>query len=215
MPFRRQVRAGLRGGRDYVMDWRPPAAHAGGGVRRARRRAGGGRVDLFVCFTTAAATAAKRATSTDPDRVLRGERSGSTAAWYASMARPGATSPACRPSTTRLHGKRLELLRELLPQAREVAVLWVPDMVTQSQRADADRSAGASLSIRIRRVELNRVEDIVGCHPATRAHRHRRVVHPPGAVACPVERRARWPQRRRRACRPSARSATTTLVAPC
>jgi putative ABC transport system substrate-binding protein len=64
-----------------------------------------------------------------------------------------------------LNGKRLELLRELLPQAREVAVLWMPDWwVTRNELTQIEALA-PRLGIRIRRVELNRVEDIAAVIP--------------------------------------------------
>ena len=155
---------GYEEGRDYVMDWRvtggnkPEAfdAHAAALVADG--------VDLFVCFTTAAATAAKRATSTIPI-VFSGVSDPVTSGLVASLARPGGNLTGLSAVDDELHGKRLELLRELLPQAREVAVLWVPDMDTNRNELTQIEALAPRLGIRIRRVELNRVEDIVAVIP--------------------------------------------------
>jgi putative ABC transport system substrate-binding protein len=57
------------------------------------------------------------------------------------------------------------LLRELLPQAREVAVLWMPDWVVNRNELTQIEALAPRLGIRIRRVELNRVEDIAAVIP--------------------------------------------------
>ena len=155
---------GYEEGRDYVMDWRvtggnkPEAfdAHAAALVADG--------VDLFVCFTTAAATAAKRATSTIPI-VFSGVSDPVTSGLVPSLARPGGNLTGLSAVDDELHGKRLELLRELLPQAREVAVLWVPDMVSNRNELTQIEALAPRLGIRIRRVELNRVEDIAAVIP--------------------------------------------------
>ena len=155
---------GYEEGRDYVMDWRvtggnkPEAfdAHAVAMVADG--------VDLFVCFTTAAATAAKRATSAIPI-VFSGVSDPVMSGLVPSLARPGGNLTGMSAVDDELHGKRFELLRELLPQAREVAVLWVPDMVTNRNELTQIEALAPRLGIRIRRVELNRVEDIAAVIP--------------------------------------------------
>ena len=155
---------GYEEGRDYVMDWRvtggnkPEAfdAHAVALVSDG--------VDLFWCVTTVAAMAAKRATSTIPI-VFSGLSDPVTSGLVPSLARPGGNLTGLSAVDDELHGKRLELLRELLPQAREVAVLWMPDMVTNRNELTQIEALAPRLGIRIRRVELNRVEDIAAVIP--------------------------------------------------
>jgi len=155
---------GYEEGRDYVMDWRvtggnkPEAfdAHAVALVSDG--------VDLFFCLTTVAAMAAKRATSTIPI-VFSGVSDPVTSGLVPSLARPGGNLTGMSAADDELNGKRLELLRELLPQAREVAVLWVPDMVTNGNELTQIEALAPRLGIRIRRVELNRVEDIAAVIP--------------------------------------------------
>jgi len=155
---------GYEEGRDYVMDWRvtggnkPEAfdAHAVALVADG--------VDLFFCLTTVAAMAAKRATSTIPI-VFSGVSDPVTSGLVPSLAHPGGNLTGLSAVDDELHGKRLELLRELLPQAREVAVLWVPDMTTNRNELTQIEALAPRLGIRILRVELNRVEDIAAVIP--------------------------------------------------
>ena len=154
---------GYEEGRDYVMEWR----HTGGKEESLDALAVAlvaDGVDLFFCLTTAAATAAKRATSTIPI-VFAGVSDPVTSGLVPSLARPGGNLTGLSAVDDELHGKRLQLLRELLPQAREVAVLWVPDMVANRNELTQIEALAPRLGIRIRRVELNRVEDIVAVIP--------------------------------------------------
>lgn len=154
---------GYEEGRDYVMDWR----HTGGKPEALDAHAVAlvaDGVDLFLCLTTAAATAAKRATSTIPI-VFSGLSDPVTSGLVPSLARPGGNLTGLSAVDDELHGKRLELLRELLPQAREVAVLWMPDLVVNRNELTQIEALAPRLGIRIRRVELNRVEDIAAVIP--------------------------------------------------
>ena len=108
--------------------------------------------------------AAKRATSTIPI-VFSGVSDPVTSGLVPSLARPGGNLTGLSAVDDELHGKRLELLRELLPQAREVAVLWMPDLVATRNELTQIEALAPRLGIRIRRVELNRVEDIVAVIP--------------------------------------------------
>jgi putative ABC transport system substrate-binding protein len=155
---------GYEEGRDYVMDWRHTGGKPEGFDANAVALVADG-VDLFWCVTTVAAMAAKRATSTIPI-VFSGVSDPVTSGLVPSLARPGGNLTGLSAVDDELHGKRLELLRELLPQAREVAVLWMPDMVTNRYELTQIEALAPRLGIRIRRVELNRVEDIVAVIPS-------------------------------------------------
>ena len=88
----------------------------------------GHRVDVIVTGTTPAALAAKGATSTIPivfnstDPVGQG--------LVASLARPGGNLTGYSPFGTELMPKRIELLSELVPQARVIAFLTNPNFPT-------------------------------------------------------------------------------------
>ena len=98
-----------------------------------------------------AALAAKNATSTIPivfsaisDPVALG--------LVASLSRPGGNLTGVSPMNTELMPKRLELLSELVPQARVIALLVNPDNVSAERRIrdvqEAARARGVQLPIR-------------------------------------------------------------------
>jgi putative tryptophan/tyrosine transport system substrate-binding protein len=153
---------GYEEGRDYVMDWRDTGGKPGFDAHAAALVADG--VDLFFCLTTDAAMAAKRATSAIPI-VFAGVSDPVMSGLVPSLARPGGNLTGMSAVDDVLHGKRLELLRELLPQAREVAVLWMPLVATHRTELTQIEAVAPRLGIRVQRVELNRVEDIVAVIP--------------------------------------------------
>jgi putative ABC transport system substrate-binding protein len=154
---------GYEEGRDYVMDWRHTGGKPEGFDANAVALVADG-VDMFWCVTTVAATAAKRATSTIPI-VFSGVSDPVTSGLVPSLARPGGNLTGLSAVDDELHGKRLELLRELLPRAREVAVLWMPLVASHRTELAQIEALAPRLGIRIRRVELNRVEDIAAVIP--------------------------------------------------
>ena len=81
------------------------------------------KVDLIVTFGGPASEAAKKATSTIP---IVMSMTGDVAAigLIASLARPGANVTGISEEGTKLSAKRLEILRETVPQVSRVAVLW-------------------------------------------------------------------------------------------
>ena len=154
---------GYEEGRDYVMDWRHTGGKPEGFDAHAVALVADG-VDLFFCLTTGAAMAAKRATSTIPV-VFSGVSDPVTSGLVPSLARPGGNLTGMSAVDDELHGKRFQLLRELLPQAREVAVLWMPDMAISRTELMQIEALAPRLGMRIRQVGLNRVEDIAAVIP--------------------------------------------------
>ena len=88
----------------------------------------GHRVDVIVTGTTPAALAAKGATSTIPIVFNVGDPVGQ--GLVASLARPGGNLTGFSPFLMELMPKRLELLSELVPQARVIAFLVNPNFPT-------------------------------------------------------------------------------------
>jgi putative ABC transport system substrate-binding protein len=121
-------------------------------------------VDLIWCASSAPAFVAKRATSTIPI-VFSGLNEPVTSGLVPSLAHPGGNLTGLSGVDDELHGKRLELLRELLPQAREVAVLWASDAVVHRNDLMQIDGLAPQLGIHVRRVELNRAEDIEAIVP--------------------------------------------------
>ena len=81
------------------------------------------KVDVIVTAGTARAVAAKQATSVIPIVFAAGERPGRQRPGRVSWRDRAATSPACRTRRADLAGKRLELLREVAPGLRRLAIM--------------------------------------------------------------------------------------------
>jgi len=81
------------------------------------------RVDLIIVATTPAALAAKHATQTIPI-VITSAIDPVGAGLVVSLARPGGNLTGLSVLTPELSGKRLELLKEVVPGMTRVAVLW-------------------------------------------------------------------------------------------
>lgn len=79
-------------------------------------------VDIIVAFQTPAVTAAKQATNTIPI-VMAGAADPVGSGLVASLARPGGNVTGVSGATSELAAKNLELLREILPSAKHVAIL--------------------------------------------------------------------------------------------
>ena len=84
------------------------------------------KVDLIVAGADLAARAAKNATSTIPIVFIAG-RDPVEQGLVASLARPGGNLTGVSFLTSELNPKRFELLRELVPQARGIALLVNPN----------------------------------------------------------------------------------------
>ena len=103
--------------------------------------------DVLLVSTTPGNLAAKAATSTvpivmvGPDPLALG--------FVASLARPGGNITGITNSTAELTGKRLEILRELLPAVSQVAVLINPNDQNASLQLDGARAAARLLNVRL------------------------------------------------------------------
>jgi putative ABC transport system substrate-binding protein len=110
-------------------------------------------VDVIVGRGTLGPLAAKRATSTIPIvMAASGDPLGS--GLVASLARPGGNVTGMSLMAPDLGGKRLELLKELLPRLARVAVLWnaanpYPAIVFKETQA-----AGQTLAIEVESLEI-------------------------------------------------------------
>lgn len=86
----------------------------------------GMKVDLIVIFGGKAALAVKEATSTIPV-VFVGSGDPVAVGLIASFSRPGGNITGISDQSAELSAKRLELLKEVVPKAERVAVLWNAD----------------------------------------------------------------------------------------
>jgi putative tryptophan/tyrosine transport system substrate-binding protein len=127
-------------------------------------------VDVIVGLGTLAPLAAKRATTTIPIvMTAAGDPLGS--GLVASLARPGGNVTGMSLMAPDLGGKRLELLKELLPRLARVAVLWnaanpYPALVFKETQA-----AGRTLGIEVQSLEVRDPRDFDGAFEALRRQR--------------------------------------------
>jgi putative tryptophan/tyrosine transport system substrate-binding protein len=133
-------------------------------------------VSVIVAFGTLAPLAAKRATSTIPIVMAdAGDPVGSDL--VASLARPGGNVTGMSLMAPDLGGKRLELLKELLPQLARVAVLWNAANPYSALVFKETQAAGRTLGIEVQSLEMRGAGDFDGAFAAARRQ------HPAALIA--------------------------------
>jgi putative tryptophan/tyrosine transport system substrate-binding protein len=124
-------------------------------------------VDVIVAVGTLAPLAAKRATSTIPIvMTAAGDPLGS--GLVASLARPGGNVTGMSLMAPDLGGKRLELLKELLPRLARVAVLWNAANPYSASVFKETQAAGRTLGIEVQSLEVRSPNDFDGAFEAAR-----------------------------------------------
>jgi putative ABC transport system substrate-binding protein len=132
-------------------------------------------VDLIVTIGTLAPLAAKRATSTIPIVMISaGDPLGS--GLVASLARPGGNVTGLSLMAPDLGGKRLELLKEILPQISRVAVLWDSANPYSALTFKETESAAKLLGIDIQSLRVKGPDELAGALEAIRSQ------HPDAAI---------------------------------
>jgi putative tryptophan/tyrosine transport system substrate-binding protein len=118
------------------------------------------KVDVIVTAGAAAVISAKRVTSVTPIVfAVVGDPVGTGV--VPSLARPGGNATGLSLQSTDLVGKRLELLREILPGFRRLAILadvGTPFGVLEMREVQA---VAGTLGVEVARAEIRRVEDIL------------------------------------------------------
>ena len=158
--FRDGLRAlGLVEGKGYVLEQR----YAEGRVERLAVLAlelVANTPDVLLVSTTPAALAAKAATTSVPIVVvLVADPVG--AGIVQSLARPGGNITGVTNIVAELAGKRLELLKELVPGASRIAVFVNPDSQNAPLQLRSAAAAARTLGVELRPVlELRRAEDL-------------------------------------------------------
>ena len=101
------------------------------------------KVDVIVAPTTPATVAAKQATKTIPI-VFAVVSDPVTSGFVTSLARPGGNVTGLSVLEPELVGKRLELLKQVVPAVSRVAVLWHPGAVGERTEKDVLKEAEAA-----------------------------------------------------------------------
>jgi putative ABC transport system substrate-binding protein len=128
------------------------------------------KVDVIAAAGTLAPLAAKQASSTIPIvMTAAGDPLGS--GLVASLARPGGNVTGMSLMAPDLGGKRLELLKEVLPRLARVAVLWNAANPYSALVFKETQAAGRTLGIEVQSLEVRAPDDFDGAFEAARHQR--------------------------------------------
>jgi len=116
------------------------------------------KVDVIVAKSTPAAIAAKQETSDIP--IVFGAGDPVASGLVESLARPGGNVTGLSQQQTDTAGKRLELLREVVPRLRRLAILVNPNNAADVLERDQVEAAARALGLDYAAFEFRRVEDI-------------------------------------------------------
>jgi putative ABC transport system substrate-binding protein len=117
------------------------------------------KVDLIVTSGTGSTRAAQKATTTIPV-VMANSDDPVVDGFVASFARPGANITGLTSIQTELSGKRLELLKEAVPKASRVAVLWNGANPARARAFKETQTAAGALRIVLRSLEVRAAGDL-------------------------------------------------------
>ncbi len=116
------------------------------------------KVDMIVTLGGPSAEAAKGATSTIPI-VITGAGDAVSTGLIASLARPGGNVTGISEQATELSAKRLELLKEAMPRATRIAVLWNADDRAMTLRYREIEKAARVLGVTIQPLGVREPDD--------------------------------------------------------
>ena len=128
------------------------------------------KVDVIVTAGTGATRTANEATSTipivmtqDPDPVRNG--------FVASLARPGGNITGLSTLQPELSGKRLELLKEIVPMLSRVAVLGTSTNASNAQSLRETELAAEAIAVKLQYLDVRNPKDIEAAFQAARKER--------------------------------------------
>ena len=116
-------------------------------------------VDIIVASSTSGARAAKEATRTVPivvAGVVEPEKTG----LVASVARPGGNVTGISSQITEVQLKGMELLKEVLPRIKRLAVLWNPDNQGSAMGWEEQKPQARALGLTLISVEIRKPADL-------------------------------------------------------
>ncbi len=118
------------------------------------------KMDVIVTAAPSSTRAAKAATATIP--IVMGGIGGDpvAAGFVASLARPGGNVTGLTALAQELSGKQLELLKELLPQLSQVAVLGTSTLPGHTQVFKELERAAEALKVQLRYLDVRSPQDI-------------------------------------------------------
>jgi putative tryptophan/tyrosine transport system substrate-binding protein len=119
------------------------------------------KVDVLVTPSTPATVAAKNVTRTIPIVFYSGSDP-VAAGLVDSLVRPGGNITGFTTISAELAGKRLELLKEILPKLSRVAALWNPRDTASTQTWKESQLPARELGLRLHSLEVNSADKLEG-----------------------------------------------------
>ena len=135
------------------------------------------KVDILVTSTDEGIAALKRHTQTIPI-VMANSTDPVGTGFVVSLARPGRNITGNSSMSPELNGKRLELLKEVVPGLSRVAILWNPDIRGAVFDYKESEGAARTLHLQLQSVEATRADDFERAFAAMTAERAEAVVVP-------------------------------------
>src|SRR3989442_7149059 len=117
------------------------------------------KVNVIVTSTDQGIAAVKQQTQTIPI-VMANSTDPVGTGFVASLARPGGNITGHSSMSPELSGKRLELLREVVPGLSRVAILWNPEIRGAVLDYKETEGAARSLHLQLQSVEVSRADDL-------------------------------------------------------
>lgn len=117
------------------------------------------KVDVIVTSTDQGIAAVKQQTRTIPI-VMANSSDPVGTGFVASLAHPGGNITGHSAMSPELSGKRLELLKEVVPGLSRVAFLWNPDIRGAVLDYKETETAARTLNLQLQSVEVSRAEDL-------------------------------------------------------
>jgi putative tryptophan/tyrosine transport system substrate-binding protein len=124
------------------------------------------KMDVIVAQGGSATEAARRATTTIP--IIMAPAAGDAVAvgWISTLARPGGNITGLSDESVQLSAKRMELLKEAVPQAALIAIVWNDNDHGMTLRYREIEKAARTLRVEVLPLGVRNVEDFTGAFEA-------------------------------------------------
>jgi len=136
------------------------------------------KVDVIVATSTPSVLATQKATSTIPI-VFTGVGDPVAGGLVASLARPGGNITGLTILAPELSGKRVELLKEAVPNATRVAYLWNPANPAQGLLWKETHAAAQALGLQLQSLEVRSSNDFDSAFETALRERAQALITPP------------------------------------
>ena len=143
------------------------------------------KVDVIVADTAGEVTAAKNATATIPI-VMRSVADPIALGLVASLAHPGGNITGIATLAPELSGKRLELLKEIIPKLSRVALLTPPSQAWRTSIKETEVAAQA-LGLQLQILQVTKVDELEGAFNAAKKQRAGALAQVPATSMIPYQ----------------------------